>query len=46
MPKVSLLSTSKQGFETQTGPDGPTGKTGNQIEIRFFKPRELGISEL
>ena len=36
----------EQGFEIWTGLGGPTEKIGNQIEIRFFKPIEPGISEL
>ena len=36
----------QQCFETRTGLGGPIGKTGNRIEIPFFKPREPDISEL
>ena len=36
----------QQCFETRTGLGGLIGKTGNRIEIPFFKPREPDISEL
>ena len=44
--KVMVVWRVAQGFETRTGPGNPTGKTRNQTEIRFFKPREPCISEL
>ena len=44
--KKNLSTLYLQGFETQIGLGGPTGKTENQTEIRFFKSRESGISEL
>ena len=40
-----MISFYFQGFETRTGPSGPTEKTENRTEIRFFKHREPGIHE-
>ena len=32
----TILSCWQQGFETQTGPYGPTGKTSNRSFLQFF----------
>ena len=34
------ICTFQQGFETRTGPYGPTGKTSNRSCLRFVKPQE------
>ena len=38
-----LLTFSQQGFETRTGPYGPTGLTGNRSLKRFFKHKKPEI---
>ena len=37
------LCGSKQGFETRTGPYGPTGKTVNLLQSRFYKLKNRSL---
>ena len=39
------MSHDTQGFETRTGPYGPTGKTVNLSSSRFFKLKNRSMSK-